>query len=250
MKITGNTVLVAGGTSGIGRGLAVRLHEAGNHVIVAGRRRELLDELVAEHEGMEAEAFDITDPNSIRQLFETVTGKYPDLNVVFAMAGVMRPEKVLDPDSLDVAELTVATNLLGPIRLVYAFAPFLASQPDAAILTVTSGLAYVPLPLTPTYSATKAAVHSYTESLREQLRDTSVQVIEIAPPLTRTTLMGSATDNENAMPLEEFLTEVMSLLESQPDARQILVERVKRQRFAEVNGIYDEVLAMQASRTS
>lgn len=113
---------------------------------------------------------------------------------------------------------------------------------------MTSGLAYVPLPTTPTYGATKAAVHSYTESLREQLRESSVQVIEIAPPLTRTTLMGSGTDNERAMPLDQFVAEAMSLLDSQPDAQQILVERVKRQRFAEATGTYDEVFAMQAGR--
>jgi short-subunit dehydrogenase involved in D-alanine esterification of teichoic acids len=249
MKIAGNTVLVAGGTSGIGRGLAVRLHQAGNRVIVAGRRREHLDEIVAAHEGIDSESFDITDDTSVRGLFETVTKKHPDLNVLVAMAGIMLPEHVLDPDSLEVAERTIATNLLGPIRLVHAFAPFLATRPEAAILTVTSGLAYVPLPITPTYSATKAAVHSYTESLREQLRDTSVQVIEIAPPLTRTTLMGSGTDNENAMPLEDFLSETMSLLESEPDAQQILVERVRRQRFATANGDYDKVFAMQAVRT-
>ncbi|GAB4004300.1 hypothetical protein GCM10029992_48800 [Glycomyces albus] len=129
---------------------------------------------------------------------------------------------------------------------MHAFAPFLASRPAATILTVTSGLAYVPLTATPTYSATKAAIHSYSETLREQLRDTSVQVIEIAPPLTRTRLMGDGTDNDHAMPLDEFGSEVMGLLESEPDAKQILVERVKRQRWAEVNGDYDEVFAMLA----
>jgi short-subunit dehydrogenase involved in D-alanine esterification of teichoic acids len=250
MKISGNTVLVAGGSSGIGRGLAVRLHEAGNRVIVAGRRRDRLDEIAAAHAGIETEVFDVTDGTSIRRLRETVTAEHPDLNVLVAMAGVMMPEKILDPGSLEAADRTIATNLLGPIRLVHALAPHLVAQPDAAILTVTSGLAYVPLPATPTYSATKAAVHSYTESLREQLRDTSVQVIEIAPPLTRTTLMGSGTDNDRAMPLDDFLTETMSLLESEPDAQQILVERVKRQRFATQNGNYEEVFAMQSGRVS
>lgn len=119
-------------------------------------------------------------------------------------------------------------------------------QPDAAILTVTSGLAYVPLAATPTYSATKAAMHSFTESLREQLRETSVQVIEIAPPLVRTSLMGEGTDNDNAMPLDEFTAEVMGLLESQPDAAQILVERVKPLRFAEADGTYEKVFASLA----
>jgi short-subunit dehydrogenase involved in D-alanine esterification of teichoic acids len=248
MKTTGNTILVAGGTSGIGRALAVRLHAAGNQVIVAGRRQALLDEIAAAHPGIEGELLDITDGASVRQLFDTVTAKHPELNAIVAMAGIMVPEKVLDPGAIEVAEHTITTNLLGPIRLIHAFAPFLVTQPEAAILTVTSGLAYVPLPITPTYSATKAAVHSYTESLREQLRETSVQVIEIAPPLTRTTLMGNGTDNERAMPLDELVSEAVSLLESQPDAPQILVERVKRQRFAEATGTYDKVFAMQAGR--
>jgi short-subunit dehydrogenase involved in D-alanine esterification of teichoic acids len=246
MKITGNTVLVAGGTSGIGRGLAVRLHEAGNQVIVAGRRKDRLDEIAVEHPGIDTAVFDVTDESSIRGLFETVTAKHPDLDVLVTMAGIMAPERVLDPDSLAVTERTIATNLLGPIRLVHTFAPYLTTRPAAAILTVTSGLAYVPLPATPTYSATKAAIHSYTESLREQLRETSVQVIEIAPPLTRTTLMGAGTDNDRAMPLDDFLTETMELLAAHPDARQILVERVKRQRFAEADGAYDQVFALQA----
>ncbi|MFC0507075.1 SDR family oxidoreductase [Micromonospora costi] len=247
MRIKGNTILMAGGTSGIGRALAVRLHEAGNKVIIAGRRRELLDEIAAEHPGIEGEVFDVTDPASIRQLAATVTAKHPDLNVVVTMSGIMLPEKVLDPGSLDVAERTVETNLLGTIRLVDAFAPVLVRRPEAAIVTVTSGLAYVPMAITPTYSATKAAVHAYTESLREQLRETSVQVIELVPPLTRTTLMNSE-NNPRALPLDDFVAETMSLLESQPDARQILVDRVKRQRFAEVTGDYDAVFAMQAGR--
>lgn len=247
MKTTGNTILIAGGTSGIGLALARRFHAAGNKVIVAGRRRDRLD-AIAERDGIEGELLDITDEASIQSLFATVTAKHPELNAIIAMAGIMTAEPVLDPDSLDIAERTIATNLLGPIRLVHAFAPFLARQPDAAILTVTSGLAYVPLAATPTYSATKAAMHSFTESLREQLRGTSVQVIEIAPPLVRTGLMGESTDNDNAMPLDEFISETMGLLESQPDAAQILVERVKPLRFAEVDGTYEKVFAALAGR--
>lgn len=247
MKTTGNTILIAGGTSGIGLALARSLHTAGNKVIVAGRRRDRLDE-IAERDGIAGEQLDITDEASIRRLFETVTAEHPDLNAVVVMAGIMSAEPVLDPASIDVAERTIATNLLGPIRFVHTFAPFLTKQPEAAILTVTSGLAYVPLAATPTYSATKAAMHSYTESLREQLRDTSVQVIEIAPPLVRTSLMGEGTDNDNAMPLDEFTAEVMGLLESQPEADQILVERVKPLRFAQAEGTYEKIFAMLATR--
>ena len=146
-----------------------------------------------------------------------------------------------------VSENTIDTNLLGPIRMINAFLAFLTRADSAVIVNVTSGLAYVPLPIAPTYSATKAAIHSFTESLRVQLADTSVQVIELAPPLTRTALMGSE-NNELAMPLEDFLTETMTLFETRPDAEQILVERVKRQRFAAADGTYAEVLARQSGR--
>ena len=246
MKTSGNTILMAGGTSGIGLELALRLQRAGNKVIVAGRRRHLLGQIAADHPGIEGEVFDVADEESVKELFATVTAKHPELNVVVAMAGIMRPERVLEPESIDIAERTVATNLLGTIRLVHTFAPFLTGQSDAAIVTVTSGLAYVPLPISPTYSATKAAVHSYTESLRVQLRDTSVQVIELAPPLTATDLVFREADRQYALPLDEFADEVMDLLASEPDAHQILVKRVKRQRFAEANGNYDEVLAGQS----
>ena len=248
MKITGNTVLIAGGTSGIGLELALQFHRAGNKVIVAGRRREVLDRIAAEHRGIETERFDVTDNASIARLCASVTARHPELDTLVTMAGIMRPEPVLEYGSLQTAQETIETNLLGTIRLVHAFAPFLTERPRATILTVTSGLAYVPLAATPTYGATKAAVHSYTESLREQLRETSVQVIEIVPPLTRTRLMGEGTDNDRAMPLGEFTSEVMSLLESEPEAEQILVERVKQQRWAEIDGNYDKMFAMQAGR--
>ncbi|GAB3228183.1 SDR family oxidoreductase [Glycomyces halotolerans] len=247
MKISGNTVLIVGGTSGIGLELALRFHKAGNQVIIAGRRRRLLDQITAEHAGIEAEPVDITDAESVQRLFTDVTAAHPELNVLVAMAGIMEGENVLDPESIETAERAIATNLLGPIRLVHTFAPHLTEREDAAILTVTSGLAYVPLAATPTYSATKAAVHSYTESLREQLRETSVQVIEIAPPLTRTSLMGERTDSDHAMPLDEFASETMHLLETRPDARQILVDRVKPLRYAEVEGNYDRIFAALAA---
>lgn len=247
MKMEENTILIAGGTSGIGLGLALRFHDAGNQVIIAGRRQEQLEEITAAHDGMDAVVLDVTDPSSIASVYERVTSAHPGLNVLINMAGIMAPENLLDRDSLAVSENTIDTNLLGPIRMINAFLPFLIRQDDAVIVNVTSGLAYVPLPITPTYSATKAAIHSYTESLRVQLADTSVQVIELAPPLTRTALMGSE-NNELAMPLDDFLTETMTLFETQPDAEQILVERVKQQRFAADNGNYAEVLARQSGR--
>lgn len=190
MKTTGNTMLITGGTSGIGLGLALRFHEAGNKVIVAGRRKELLDQITADHAGIEAVILDVADPASIAYAHETVTSTYPELNVLVNNAGIMLPENLLAPGSLQVAEDTVTTNLLGPIRLLDAFLPFLVKKDDAVVMNVSSGLAFVPLPITPTYNATKAAIHSFTESLRIQLTDTSVQVMELVPPAVRTTLMG------------------------------------------------------------
>ncbi|MFI1927531.1 MULTISPECIES: SDR family oxidoreductase [unclassified Streptomyces] len=245
MRTTGNTVLVTGGTSGIGLGLALRLHEAGNKVIVAGRRKELLDEITTGHPGIEALVLDVADPASIARARETVASAHPELNVLVNNAGIMLRENLLDPADLGVAEEHVVVNLLGTIRMTYAFLPLLQGKEDAAVVNVTSALAFVPLPVTPTYSATKAALHSFSESLRVQLSGAGagVRVIEVAPPGVRTTLLGQQ-DDENAMPLDDFLTETLTLLRERPDAREIVVERARPVRDAAANGTYDDVLAM------
>ena len=182
MNSTGNTILVTGGTSGIGLGLALRLHNAGNKVIIAGRRKALLDKITSENPGVESVVLDVSDPQSIQRSSEALTISHPNLNVLINNAGIMLWEDLIDPGSLGTAEKIVTTNLLGTIRMVYAFTPHLLKQPDATIVNVSSALAFVPLPATPTYSATKAAVHSFTQSLRVQLEDSSVEVIELAPP--------------------------------------------------------------------
>ena len=164
---------------------------------------------------------------------------FPALNVVIHNAGIMRNETLTD-GTLDTAEATIATNLLGPIRLNTALLPLLLTQPRAAVLTVSSGLAFLPLAVTPTYSATKAAIHSYTQSLRYQLKDTPVQVIELVPPYVQTELQGPGQASDpHAMPLNDYIAETMHLLSSQPDAAEILVERVRAQRFSEANGSHD-----------
>ena len=241
MKLTDNTLLITGGNSGIGRAMAEAFHKRGNKVIIAGRTQKTLDEVTEANPGIESLRLDIGDAGSIKAFAATLTEKYPALNAVIHMAGIMQNEYLQDPEAaLEVAEATVATNLLGPIRLTEALLPALLKQPAAAILTVSSGLAYVPLFMTPTYCATKAAVHSYTQSLRFQLKDTSVQVIELIPPYVQTSLMGERqSEDPNAMPLADYVSETMHLLETQPDAAEILVERVKMQRFAEREGKYD-----------
>jgi uncharacterized oxidoreductase len=243
MRMTGNTILITGGTSGIGLGLAVRLHEAGNKVIVAGRRKKLLDDITAEHPGIEALVLDVADPESIARAGETVAESHPGLNVVINNAGIMLKEDLLDPASLPDAEEEVTINLLGTIRMTYAFLPLLMGKDDAVVVNVTSALAFVPFPITPTYSATKAALHSFSESLRIQLAGAGVQVIEVVPPSVRTTLLGQQ-DDEQAMPLDDFLTETFELLREQPDAKELVVERARFLRDAPSNGSYDYVLAM------
>jgi len=242
-----NTIFIPGATSGIGLGLALRLREKSNTVIVGGRRTEMLERIAAEHPGLGTITIDTTDPASIAAARDELATRYPALDTLITMAGIMEPEDLRDPASLDVAERTVAVNLLGPIRLIHAFLPGLLARPAATVMTVSSGLAYVPLPATPTYNATKAAIHSFTESLRVQLSSSNVQVIELVPPATRTTLMNQQ-NSDVAMPLEDFLDEVMSLLETDPKAEQILVERVKWQRNAEAEGRYADVLGVLSGR--
>jgi uncharacterized oxidoreductase len=234
MKTTDNTILITGGGSGIGRGLAEAFHRLGNQVIIAGRGQKTLDETTAANPGIKSLTLDVSDPKSIQSFAAQVTKDYPSLNVLINNAGMMRPENLLEkPNDLSTAEKTITTNLLGPIRLTAALLPSLRKQPRATIMNVSSGLAFVPLAMTPTYCATKAAIHSYTQSLRYQLKATKIEVIELIPPYVQTTLMGDQQANDpNAMPLEEFITEVMDILQSQPDAKEICVKRVYPLRFA------------------
>ncbi len=238
MKTTNNTILITGGGSGIGRALAEAFHALGNKVIISGRSRKTLDETTAANPGMESLTVDMTDAASIREFSVTLAEKYPSLNVLINNAGIMRPEDLTipEPQSED-AEAIILTNLLGPIRLINGLLPHLRKQPAATVINVTSGLAFIPLTATPTYSATKAAVHSYTESLRHQLRETNVEVLELAPPYVATHLMGEhQASDPRAMPLEEFITEVMDILTNQPEAKEVLVKRVEPLRFSFVGG--------------
>lgn len=240
MQTTGNTILVTGGGTGIGRGLAESFHQLGNDVVIAGRRREPLQAVADANPGIEYLTLDQSDPLDIERFAAEIAERHLALNVVINNAGVQRVEDLTIGD-LGAAEETVAINLLGPIRLTAALLPGLLRQPHAAIVNVTSGLAFMPSALTPTYCATKAAMHSYTQSLRFQLRETSIQVIEVIPPQVQTALQGERGFDVKAMPLDEYVSETMSLLQAQPQADEIVVERAKRFRFAERDGVFDDI---------
>jgi uncharacterized oxidoreductase len=239
MKLTGNTILITGGASGIGLGLAEELHKLGNQVIVAGRRKQALDEATAANPGMKSAEFDVQNAASIRDFAPQIIASFPSLNVLINNAGIMRHENlVAQQDDLADAEAMVATNLLGPIRLAAALLPQLKRQPYSAIINVSSGLAFVPLVFTPTYCATKAAIHSYTQSLRFQLRSTSIEVLELIPPYVQTHLMDGA-DDPRAMPLGQFIAEVMEILKTEPTPAEICVQNVNGLRLAAEQGRYD-----------
>jgi uncharacterized oxidoreductase len=241
MKTTGNTILITGGGSGIGRGLAEAFHALGNQVIIAGRRRRTLDAVTAANPGMTSVTLDVGDPANVRAAAAQLAADYPTLNVLINNAGIMRTEKLIGPQpSLADAEAIIATNLLGPIRLTTALLPLIGKQPQSVIMNVSSGLAFVPLAPTPTYCATKAAIHSYTQSLRYQLKGVGVEVLELIPPYVATDLLDGAAD-PRAMPLDKFIGEVMDILQTQPAATEICVENVKRLRFAAEGGHYDAV---------
>lgn len=241
MNITGNTIFLPGGTRGIGLALATRLQARGNTVIVGGRSTATLD-AVAER-GFETVRIDTADAGSIRSAAAEMIERFPEMNVLVPMAGIMRAENWRTPDFLADAEEVVTTNVLGPIRLIAAFTEHLQSRPDATILTVSSGLAHSPLRVTPTYNASKAAIHMLSETIRLQFTGTSVSVTELVPPAVQTALMPGHDEDPNAMPLDEYADETMALLESQPDAHEIQVERVKFLRYGEVRGDYDQVVA-------
>lgn len=224
MDISGRTVLIVGGTSGIGLGLARRLAAAGSDVIVGGRTTGTVDHL-------KTITIDVSDPDSIRRARDEVLTKHSDLDLLVTMSGVMLVEDLRDPAHLTDAETTISVNLLGTIRVIDAFTPHLLRQGRSDIITVTSGIAFLPFPLMPTYAASKAGVHAYTESLRAQLAGTGVEVTELVPPAVATA--GQAKANPAAQPLEGFLDEVIELITATPTANEIVVRAALPHRWAE-----------------
>ena len=241
MNISGNTILITGGGSGIGEALAHRFHDLGNTVIIAGRRVETLEQVASSRPGINALPLDISDAADIAAFAQRVVAEHPALNVVINNAGIMRFETLDQTRDLSDAEATITTNLLGPIRIADALIEHLLARPDAVLINVSSGLAFVPLAATPTYSATKAAIHSYTVSLREVLKG-RVEVIELVPPAVQTDLTPGQANREGYLPLADFIDEVMALFQHQPTPPEILVQRVAFQRNAEAEHRFDEAV--------
>jgi uncharacterized oxidoreductase len=243
MKRTGNTILITGGGSGIGQALAYRWHDAGNHVIVTGRRQQVLNEAIAGRERMAAYVLDVTAASEVKAFVQQVISDHPGINILVNNAGVYSAEKVTSYRDMVNAEQMVETNVLGPIRMTNAMIDHLVAQADAAIINVSSGLAFVPYPASPTYSATKAAIHSYTAAIRPLLAD-MVEVIEIVPPQVQTELSPGQSSDPNSMPLDAFADEVMALLNAAKTPTEVCVERVRFFREAEAKGQFDEALQM------
>jgi len=243
MQISGNTVLVTGGNSGLGRRFAEEFARRGNKVIITGRKQATIDAVVAANPGMTGYVLDVQDAQAIRDFAARVTAEHPDLNVVIHNAGIMAAEDLQDQD-LQVAEDIVTTNLLGPIRLIAVLMPHMLKQNRATIMTVSSGLAFVPLVKTPTYNATKAAIHSYSLSLREQLKHTNIEVIEIVPPGVQTDLMPGQADDPQMMPLEDYIAETMANFENQPTPAENAVARVDFLRKATEEGRFEQVFQL------
>lgn len=235
MKLSGNTILITGATSGIGLGLAEAFAGLDNRVIVAGRSPEKLAGVA--RKGFATEMADLSDLASTKNLADRVVKDYPALNVVIQNAGVAEIEDLLAGAGAGIEEEIVATNVLGPMRLTKALLPHFLKQESATIMLVSSGLAFVPNAQTPAYSSTKAAIHSYAQSLRYQLKDTAVEVVELIPPYVQTSLLSERQAHDpKAMPLEEFVSEAMRIIKEHPQSKEILVERVKEMRFLAEEG--------------
>jgi uncharacterized oxidoreductase len=238
MRSTGNTILITGGGKGIGRGLAESFHKLGNQVIIAGRNKRDLDETTAANPGMASIVLDMTDSASRARVVEDVQSEYSDLNVLINNAGIAIIEDLRHPANVEPGPHTVIeTNLQGPLSLTNALLAHLQTKEHAAIIFVSSGLAFVPNASTPTYCATKAFLHSYTQSLRYQLKGTTIQVLELIPPYVQTTMLGpgQATD-PHAMPLDAFISKATRILTTSPNRTEICVDEVLELRNAAYGG--------------
>ena len=246
MQISDNTILITGGSSGIGRALAEALHQRGNRVIITGRQQRQLDEITARHPGITGLLLDLGQPDTLPQLAEQVRTRFPQLNVLIANAGISRAEDMTaDHWNMADAEAIIATNILGVLRVTAAFLPQLKTRPQATLMATSSALAFVPLAAFPSYCASKAFLHSWLLSLRHQLRKTSVEVLELLPPYVQTKLTGAQQSTDpRAMPLADYVAQVLHMLEHGEHARgELLLPRDLPRRHAERDGSFDAMFA-------
>lgn len=241
MDIAHRTALIVGGTTGIGLGLAQRLADAGSIVIVGGRTADEVD-------GLATVRIDVTDPDSVLRARDEVLAAHPGLDLVVTMAGVLLIEDLRDPAHFAATETTIQVNLLGTIRVVDAFTPHLVGRGSGDVVTVSSGIAFLPFPPMPSYGASKAGVHAYTEALRAQLAGTGVGVTELIPPAVATA--GQERVNPAALPLDAFLDEVVALITAEPTPREVVVEGARHLRHAERDGTYAELLERRSAALS
>lgn len=246
MKISGNTILLTGGGSGIGRELAQRWHDLGNQVIITGRRLDALAQTAQDRDGIHPYVLDITDASAVSQFAAMIVAKHPALNVLVNNAGIMLHEDISTTRDLSDAQDMITTNVLGPIRLIDALVDHLKATPDSVIINVTSGLAFVPLVGAATYSATKAALHSYTMALRQALKS-KIEVIEIVPPAVQTELTPGQSQQEGYLPLDQFINETMQPFETGNPGPEVCVPRVLFLRNAEAEGRLEEAIEALAS---
>jgi uncharacterized oxidoreductase len=219
MNLRSNTVFITGGASGIGLGLAQAFYRLRNKVIIGSRRQDLLKQVCSAHEGMDYVVVDVGNPDQIQDVAGYLIEKYPSINRVINNAGIQRLiDFTSDNVSNELIEEEIGTNFTGLVQICAAFLPHLRKQNPASLINVSSGLGLTPLSKVPVYSATKAAVHSFTKSLRHQLKGTSVEVIELIPPSVATELRSGRNDSEHvgppAMPLDEYISQTMTALET------------------------------------
>lgn len=216
MQVSNNTILITGGTSGIGLAFAEKFMAEGNTVIICGRREERLKTLIEKHSQLITRTCDVSNAQDREALAKWVLENHPEVNVLMNNAGVQLLTDMTTPVDLNRIQNEIETNVIAPIHLTSLFAPHLATKSEAAIINISSGLAFVPLAFMPVYCATKAAVHSLTISLRHQLKNTSVKVFEIAPPAVDTELghdrREDKTQSHGGMAIKDFIEEAMEAI--------------------------------------
>ncbi|HVG41478.1 MAG TPA: SDR family NAD(P)-dependent oxidoreductase [Chitinophagaceae bacterium] len=218
MQTTGNTILITGGTSGIGLAFALEFLRLGNKVIICGRRKDRLENIQRSHPQIIIKSCDVAIAEEREELASWTINNHPDINILINNAGIQLVTDLSKPVVLKRVEEEVAINFIAPVHLSSLFSTHLAGKVNAAIITVSSGLAFVPLAFMPVYCATKAAIHSFCLSMRYQLKNTSIKVFEIAPPSVDTELghdrRADKSQTHGGMPIAEFLAEAMEAIKN------------------------------------